>query len=398
MADPTLADLLKEKGKEAFFDELVDAAIEEKIPETAWQSGEPLRAVMSIVARVLAAIWSLALPWLRAPFLDLAEGDLLTLIAWSVYGIRRKGAEFGRRSLTVQNRGPGFYTVTPGQIRIKNGVTGKTFTNTTGGTLTAWGGGAYPATSMVFTADEAGSGSDTFSGDIAETPVTAPAGLFVLTNDAAILGSDEETDEALRVRAKLSQAPLSPAGPRAAYEMIALSTLRPDGNPVDVNRVRVIDVGNCTLEVYLAGNSGPTTGYMNTAGTDVWLVYQALLKPVVPTGITCNVYGAVAQSLTITIALTVDSESGLTADEAVTAATNAVNAYLARFPIGGNRKAPAVDAFSPGNLFASEILAKATESHEGIVAAETDLGYDPVILYKAIPDVSLVVTAELVKQ
>ena len=407
MVDPSLSDLLKEKSKEAFFDELVDAAIEEKIPETAWQSGEPLRAVMSIVARVLATLWALALPWLRAPFLDYAEGPWLTLVAWSFYGVKRKGAEFGRRDLVIENAGPGSYVggsaIVPGQIRIWNTVTGKTFTNVTGGSLAAWiGSGPKPTVTLTFQADEAGTGSDTYPGDIDYQPITAPSGVLVNAASAAaatFLGSDEESDDLLRARCKRSQAPLSPAGPKAAYEMIAMSTLRPDGNPVAVNRVRVVDTGSCSVEVWLASPSGPTTGDMATPGSDVFLVYQALLKSVVPTGITCNVYGAQTQSLATNITLIVDIDSGLTKEEAEDAATASIASWLAKFPIGGYRETPAGDAFESGKLFASELAAKASEAAEGIVRATVDLGdIDPTILYNTIPELAFDVTAQMVKQ
>lgn len=403
MADPTLPELLKEKTKEDFFDELVDAAIAEGIPETAWQSGEPLRHVMAFTARVLAIMWALVLPALRAPFLDFATGAWLTLLAWSFYGVKRKGATFGQASIPVENRGGSLAVIPVGSVRIKNSATSKTFTNTTGGSIAAWSGsGAYPSTSLTFRADEAGSGSDTFAGEIAATPVTAPSNVFVKTTPTAtpaILGSDEEDDAALRVRAKASQGPLSPAGPKDAYRFAALSTTRPDGTYVDVTRVRVIDWGNSELRMFLAGSSGPAGGSMVEGTSDVFYVYANLLKTVLPTGQVLKVYAAtdadiIEPTLTYTyivnLSLYVDIDSGLTKAEAERAATDALTRYIAAFPIGGQRKVEAGDPQEAGRLFWSEVCAKASESAEGIIAADytvtfTDPG-DPLVALDPQPD------------
>ena len=396
-----LQELLKDKSKEDFFDELVQACIDEKLSTTAWQPGEPMRAVMVVVARVLAWLWSLvALPALRAAFLDYAEGAWLTLYAWTFYNVKRKGAEFASRTLTVENRGAYAGPIAAGSVRIKNSVTGKTFTNTTGTSfLAAWSGsGAYPTVDLAFTADEAGTASDTPSGYIETQPITAPLGVYVLTNAAAMLGSDEETDPDLRVRCRASSGPLSPAGPVDAYRFVALSTTLPDGTPVSVNRVRVVDVGACTLQVFLAGRSGPTPGDMVTAGSPVFEVYQRLLKTVLPTGMKLYVYPATAASATLAINVVVGIDSGTTAEEAQTAAYDAVAAFLSEVPIGGFRSTPLVNATDPGTLYVSEITAKASESIKGIVRATCSPSTDIALSYDAIPDVTLTVTTSMVKQ
>lgn len=409
MADPTLDDLLKDKTKEDFFDELVDAAVEEQIPETAWQPGEPMRFVMGIVARVLAALWALILPALRAIFLDRATEAWLTLIAWAIYGVKRKGATAGQATLTVENRGSTFYaSIAAGQIRVKNGTTGKTFTNVSaGGPLAAWPGtGAYPTLDLTFRADEAGTASDTFAGEISTEPVTAPSGVFPLTNATAILGTDEESDPDLRARCKAAPSATSPAGPKLAYQYVALSTQRDDGTYVDVTRVRVVDIGNCQLEVYLAGSSGPTDGDMNTAGSDVFLVYAALLSKVLPTGMTLYVYPAATvevgdpldDSTWVQISVYVPADSGLTKDEAEAAADAAIAKYLASFPIGGQRKTNAMSTVEDGYLYWSEVAAKASESADLIIAAEHDRVSDLAVPYGAVPVVHYTVTAYLATQ
>lgn len=405
MSIPTISDLLKDKTKEDFFNEIVQAAIDEKLSTTAWAPGEPIRAAMAVFARVLAALWTLiAVPAIRAAFLDYATGAWLTLLAWTSYNVKRKGAEFATKTITVENRGPtayfGLSQIAAGQLRIKNEETGKTFTNVANIGIAAWlGVGPYPTADGVFVADEAGTASDTLQGLIATLPVSAPSGIVVQTNTSAILGSEEETDEALRARCRLATAPMSPAGPADAYRFVALSTLRPDGSYVSVTRVRIVDAGACSLNVYLAARSGPALGAMNAPGTDIFLVYQKLLKDVVPNGIKCSVYPAIEAALTIDVTLIVDPDSGLTLEEAKTKAEVAIAEYLAAVPIGGRRTTPALLPTDSGKLLVSDMLAKASESAVGIVQATSSLGaFDMTIPYNAIPNVSYTITAIMVKQ
>ncbi|MFO0588843.1 MAG: baseplate J/gp47 family protein [Polyangiaceae bacterium] len=405
MVIPTIQELLGDKTKESYFDELVQAAIDEKISTSAWQPGEPIRAIMVVVAFVLAKLWTLiAVPSLRAAFLDYATGAWLTLLAWTSYGVKRKGKEFATTTLTVENHSSVFVTIVPGQIRLKNTDTGKTFTNITGGSVAAWPGAPDPyyTVDLVFQADEAGTGSDTLSGAIDPSPITGPAGVFVQTNTSAILGSDEETDEALRIRCRLAMAPLSPAGPRAAYEFIALSTYRPDGTtPVGVNRVRVLDMGNCQVEVYLADRSGPTTGSLMVPGSDLFLVWQNLLKLVVPVGITAGVYAAAVVADSLTVKAYVDVDSGLSQQEALDKIAGVMAEYISKVPIGGNRTAAIVLKTDPGYLYNSELCAKASECANGIVKVVCTFGSavtDLELPYNAIPDITVDVTVEMVKQ
>lgn len=401
MADKTIDELLVDKTKEDYFDELVAAATAEGLSSTAWQEGEPARALMSMVARVLFAFWNvIARPALRGAFLDYSSGGWLTLLAWTMYGVKRKGEEFATASIVVENESASFYSLVPGQIRLKN-LDGKTFTSTSGSSIAAYlGSGAKPTATIIFIADEAGTGSDTLAGDLVATPITAPNGIVARTASVAMAGSDAETDAALKLRCKSAMGPLSPAGPLAAYQFVALSTLRPDGTPVAVNRVRVVDTGFCGVEVYLASASGPTPGTMADLTTDVGLVYAALLKQAVPTGFTCEVFGASVATLDLNIELRVDLDSLLTEDEAVAAATAAFNKYITTLPIGGRRSAPLVTSMDDGYLFADELRAKMSESAEGIIRVTTDLGSgDLTVPYNAIAQVFIGdIQAILVKQ
>lgn len=365
MATP-IKELVKDLTKEDVLQDFVDIGVALGIPADTFVDGDPGYGLLAILSEWIADLWNkYVVPAIRAGFLDFAEGAWLTLAAALTFETDRKDKAFAGTKLYAENRGGGFYTLNPGDIRVQN-ATGRTFRSVTGGTLTAWSGsGPYPKVLLDFQADEAGSDSNTPVGGIQTTPVSAPSNVFVQTNTSAILGQDEEDDAALVKRSRLSTGPLSPAGPKSAYEYIALSTTRPDGTFVDVTRVRARSLGNGVVAVYLAGASSPTTGSMLTEGSDVFLVHARLAQFVAPVGLGLVTQGTTAEEVSFTLTLHVDRGSLLTAAEAIAAATDAVNTYFQKLPIGGNRLVEG----GQGYVFKGEVEAKASESADGIIRA-----------------------------
>lgn len=368
-----IKDLAKDLSKEDLLDDFVGVGTALGVPAETFTDGDPMYGLLQILSERFADLWNgVIVRAIRAGFLDFAEGAWLTLRTALDYETPRKEASFAGSKLWVENRGGDFYTLNPGDVRVQN-ESHKTFVNVTGGTLTAWGGvGAYPKVLLDFVADEAGSASSTLAGGIDTTPVLAPANVFVQTNASPILGQDEEEDDELVTRARLSTGPLSPAGPQSAYEYIALSAKRSDGTSVDVTRVRVIDAGNDVIKVFLAGASGPTLGDMATPDTDVFIVFAELLRAVMPVGFRIEVYGATVKEVSFAISLTVDRKSLLTTAEAELAATTAINDFFRTLKIGGHRTSEG----GSGYVFASEVEAKASEAARGIVRARADAGSD----------------------
>ncbi|KYG11404.1 hypothetical protein BE21_57480 [Sorangium cellulosum] len=384
----SIYDMLSDLTDEGVLDDLKEIAKALGLTTTAWQSGEPALGLAAIFSRQIARIWNTYIvKALRAGFLDYATGDWLTLTALAVYGVRRRGKTFASLPVTLENRAGGLWVIQAGDIRLRN-ANGKTFRNVTEDTLAAWGGtGDYPEVTLTFEADEAGSASDTPIGAIVTTPVTAPEGVFALANDVAGYGQEEESDERLRERCRLSSAALSPGGPLAAYHFVALTTRRPDEDDdepdrllateegdtfVGVTRVRVLDknvsgsgVAPGNVVVYLASDSGAAGGSVGVEGSDVFLVNAALVRHVLPPGITLSTLPAVELTVTVNIVLYVDRASNVTAAAAVDAATRAEQLFFRDFPIGGHR----LSLMSGGRMFASEVEAKASEASPGIIKA-----------------------------
>lgn len=411
----SISDLVKDLTKEGVLADLIEIAQAFGLSTTAWQSGGPAKSILTIFSQQIAVLWNNTLVQaVRSGFLDYATGDWLTLVAWAAYNTLRNDATFATAAVTLENRGGGFYTFVPGDIRIRAGsgpAEGKTYTNTTGGTLAVWPGGAapYPTLSLTFAADEAGEGSSTAVSTIEAfptAPVTAPAGVYARTNGNAFTGQSEESDTDLRARARLYTGVLSPAGASAAYQVVAFATRKTaagglllpgdagyaDGVSVAVNRIRVVDQGFGVVGVLLASSGGAASGDTATPGTDVFLVNAAVQLLVVPAGITALVASATAHAVTCTITVYVDRASNVTAADAQTAATAAVATYFRTLPIGGNRLTPG----GSGYAFRSEIEAAAS-SPVGIFKA-TMVQADHLLASGQVAVPTIAVTATVVTQ
>jgi len=364
----SIDELVADLSKEEVFDALLALAKAAGIPVTAWQPGEPMRALLEKLSEWFAAAWNnVIVKAIRAGFLEYA-------LAWVAYGVFRRTETFaGIDALVIENRAGGVYVFVPGDLRVKNAA-GKTFTNVTGGALAAWpGSGSFPTVALDFVADEAGSGSNTQAGGIQAyptQPVKAPAGIYARTNDDPAFGDDTEPDDSLRERCRLSTGPISPGGVVACIESLAKSATRADGSFCDITRVRVLEPGLGIVNVYLAGASGATTGDTVTEGTDVYIANQLIQVYAAKIGITVLVEAATELEFTAIMTLVVDRAANLSASAAEAKAKTAAESYVRLLPIGGQRLVDGGD----GRLFASEIAAKASESAEGIIKATLTSG------------------------
>jgi Baseplate J-like protein len=389
------------------------------LSDYAMATGKPAGAVMSVFASQFAKLWNAyPAPWMRSAFLDYATGDWLTFRAWTGYRRYRGGQTFATGDVVLENRGGGFFTITPGVIRAKNGA-GKTFTNTTGGTLTPWlGAGAYPTLSLVFQADAAGASSNTPTGGIAAYPtplVSGPANVYAQTNASALLGSDAEKDPALVNRCRISTGPLSPGGPRRAYESVALDVRRnANGDPVlpepigtdpvayaaaaalNITRVAVLEPGANVVRVLLASAAGAASGNIGTPGTDVFIANVALQLWACPSGMTLIVEAATELPLALgVITLYVNRASLVTKAEAEAAALAALDDFFRTFPIGGRRKIPG----DIGRLYKGEVEGVAKAANHGIFEVDANaFAVDAIVAATHVVVPSYTVNAVLVTQ
>lgn len=407
-----LDDLLTDLTAEDLYADLIEIAKALGLSTTAWQPGEPPRGIMSVFARWMAPLWNnQALPMLRAWFLDKSSGDMLTLRAWVIEKVYKKRETFASGpAISVENREGGFWDINPGDVRFE--FDDKTYTNVTGGTLTSWiGTGPYPTVELFFEADEAGTDSDLDLADVPEEPLMAPgAGIYLVAGTGALVGQDEETEEQLKERCRLSTGPLSPAGPRAAYDFVALSTRRPkegeavtierllvtqEGDTaVNVNRSLTRNLGGGVIDVRLASPSGAASGDVSTAGTDVYLVNQAIQLLAVPMGFTANVSTADEEVLTIDLEIDVLRQSNVTKAAAEAAAIKAVQDFFKTFPVGGR----ALPATSQRFVIMGEVRAIAKAASPGIYRVRSTPNDDWIIQITDVVVPTVTATATLVEQ
>ena len=107
------------------------------LPVTSWRAGDPTRSYYKFVAQKLAALDGVSGEYIKAGFLSTATKKWLTVLAFEVYNVTRGEATYANPTVTVTNTGGGHYEVEAGDLTFKNSITGKTYHNTSGGTLSS---------------------------------------------------------------------------------------------------------------------------------------------------------------------------------------------------------------------------------------------------------------------
>lgn len=325
---------------------------------TDWVAGAVVRTFVAALAITLSALTVLISLVAKGGFLELATGPWLELVARHVYGTERIAEAWATGVVRVTNvTGAGsFVAVQPGDLVVKVGAPafsalgsyGKTYRSTAVFTLPAVAGAFVD---VPVQADEAGSSSSTGANTIT-TFVTTFVGCSV-TNAAALVGSDQEGEEALRARARAKTGVLSPNGPRDAYSYLATSAKRADGTSIGVTRVRCIPDGTGGIDVYVADADGVVTGTVGNLATDLGIVDRDIQEQAVPLCITATVASATPTTIGVSYELWVDSAIGLTDTELTGRISLALATYLGTVPIGGEL----LPAVSGGYVYRSALAA-----------------------------------------
>lgn len=327
---------------------------------TTWKPGAVVRTIIVAVAVLIAAFSQLMALIARAGFLDLSEGDWLTLKAHYDFGVDRFPATFASGPIIVNNTGGGVFHFDAGDFIAKNSSTGKTYRNTSAFDLSA----GQLGLSVDVEALEAGTGSTAFPGAI-DSLETVLIGVTV-TNNVALVGQDAESDESLIQRCRDKPASLSPNGPREAYSFFARSAVFSDGTPVGVTRVHVSHSSSVSsVTVTVADASGLLTGTVGDTTTALGIVDSDIQNNVVPEGVTCTVQSATPVSVSVTCDVWVPTATKATDQEIISAVGNAVSALISATPIGGYIIPPA----TTGELYLDALKAAAESARPEIFHA-----------------------------
>jgi hypothetical protein len=296
---------------------------------TAWKPGSVVRTMITGVSVVLSAFSQLQAKIARSGFLELSEGDWLSLVAHHVYGVDRFEATFAAGEITLTNSGGGLYDLEPFDLVVSNLATGKTYRNTEAFSL-----GANTQITIPIRATEAGAASTSLASTIGELETQL---LGVSCNNAlALVGLDAESDPDLRLRCYEKLGALSPMGPWDAYAFAARNAKRADGTAVGVTRVRQHKDGAGGVTTWVATATGAVLGDPDDLDTDLGAVNEAIQQLAAPLAVTAVVESATAVEIPLAYEVWIYNTSGLTDEQLTALIEGRVVAFLATQPIGGN--------------------------------------------------------------
>jgi len=296
---------------------------------TAWKPGAVVRTIIAGVSIVLAALSSLVASIASGGFLELATGSWLTLVARYVFGVERLDGTFATGDVTLTNASATPYSGGADDLIVANSTTDAVYRSTG-----AWSVPAFGVADVEVSAVEAGSDSTSPAGDI-DTLVTTLSGVTV-SNAAALVGTDEEEDPALRTRCLERTGALSPNGPKDAYGYAARNAVNSDGDAIGVTRVATEAVGDGSINVWVATASGAVTGDPADPDTDLGAVAAAIYEQSEPLSVEAVVDSATALTIPVTYEVWIYTSAGLTAAEVEALVSTALTALLAATPIGGH--------------------------------------------------------------
>lgn len=200
------------------------------VTTTAWQPGGITRTMLAMISNALAGADQIVSWMAQGGFLQTASAittdpstnpgaapGWLDAVGQGRYNLVRFPATYASNSITITNASASVYgPFAPGTYHIANPSTGATYSNTA--SLTIGGSGT---TTGTFSADVAGAGGSSAPGTITQT-ITSLVGVTV-SNSAAFVGSNAESNSAYVQRCLLKLQSLSPNGPIGAYQYFALS-------------------------------------------------------------------------------------------------------------------------------------------------------------------------------
>lgn len=320
------ASLLVRETKASLYNTALGIAASIGLPVSSWQPGDPTRALFGYEADVLGKLEDILIGFIASGFLDSAKGIWLKILAEQVFGVEVPEATQATTVVRLTNNGGGYYPdIEPGDLIFKNVVSGKTYTNTTGGTL-ASGPGTWLDVTVV--ADEAGSDSSAGVGEIAEL-VTTKLGV-TCSNATVAVGNDEQSEDVTRLLCRAKLGMLSPNGPKEAYTYVAMTPSLAGTSAI-----------TRPPRVYASSDTGDVLMYLATAAgavleADRALVEAAILKWATPLCITPTVASAGAVPVNIAYELWIYKSVNLMAAEIAVGIESALEQLFATRPIGGD--------------------------------------------------------------
>lgn len=263
---------------------------------TAWQTGSVPLTLVENDAAVLEDVYALIATIAAGGLLSTSSGAWLDLLASEVYQLTRTAAVATVGVVTLSDpTSAGPFPISEGQLWFASS-SGLRFNSV--GTYTLTKGGTLQ---VVVKAESPGASYNVGNGTIT-TLVTALAGVTVNNPDPGsgtwitTQGANQESDDALRTRCKQRWSSLGTGATADAYALWARTA---DASITRV-KVRVSPTLEGTVEVYLAGASGPAGGGAVTNANNY-------IQPRVPLCVNAVVAAAAANAVTVTATVYVQS-------------------------------------------------------------------------------------------
>ncbi len=348
------------------------------IPARSWRAGGVARSVLGALAEVGYQGATIVTSCVRGMFLALGAGAYLTAHAKDVYDVDRVEATYAAGEVTFSNSGGAVINVGANEMIVRSTETGARYRVPAAFIIPANG-----SVTVDVEAIEPGSASSAAPGEIdtLETPVAR----ITVTNAAAIVGLDAETDAALVRRCITKKGTWSSLGPRDAYEHAVLSALLPDGTSAGITRVNVHRPNSFgEVTVVCATASGTPTAPSLDAAT------EAVEAKARPDTVTANVVGAVPKSTAHTITLWC---RGGVAELLEELAEDALSSLIAEYPIGGIAKTNGGQGYLYLDAIAAAVIASSPEAFDvdfSAGAADIALAYNEVVTNTTTFDVRVI--------
>lgn len=339
---------------EKFLQMLEDA----EIPARSWRKRNVARTILRIVALLFYG-WLLFVSLIaKSGFRTTAAGGWLDVHSQEVYDNERIQKIAATGLVTLTNEGGGVFTIDPGGWTFVNEESGKSYTNTEALSL---GSGSEEEPTILegvpVECTELGTIGNAAPGEINKlgTPETGVS----VTNPAAVIGQDEESDADLAQRDDDKIASLSAFGPTGAYRFAIGEAKRLDN--VNVNRISISPYSSTGIvRIRVASPSGPVSD------EDLEKIAERIEDLARVATDTVDLDSATVVSNTKTITVWAKKTRGIDADIVEGAVERALEQFTLNYPIGGIVKPGETE----GKMFAGSIEEFAKASYDGITEAD----------------------------
>lgn len=318
--------------------QILNAMTAANLPTSAWQKNGIWQNIIQWFAAMLQLVYAVLNDIARGAFLDTATDQALIDLGTYTYGTAYRGKTFATGTITLLNAS-GSQIDEPAEALAFEKLADTTITYKNSAAIVGWLNGTELTIDLV--CDKAGTIGNVAaaSGPMNIGMVTTIVGVSIVSH-SAMVGQDDQDQEAYRVLCRKRASSLSPRGGDGAYEWVALN-LYTDGAIIDaqnpdptktamnINRVRVEgDNADGTVELSLASPSGAVDG------TEFTNAVAALNQYVVPSGTVLVASNCTTVSVDVTATITLRKGSSSAGVQAI--AEQALTDYFPTSSIGGD--------------------------------------------------------------